>query len=193
MGSQEIPFWNVNVPLAMRTMECPAFLASLNPKDREIISTPDDQFHVHSWPEVQHIIRTNRLDLFERRPSELRRYFEYNWQLKQQYGSVMNFILSQRLHWDMPIRPAGAAPFQDVASDIKILCNDWPYGIAPGIVHLVVWTKFELEADPITDDLTDQARAEIEGFVREKFTARVGEENVSVHVIIPLCVESKGS
>jgi hypothetical protein len=178
MGSQEIPFWHVNVPEALRTNDCPDFLANLNPKDREIISTPDAQFHVVSWPEVQHLTATNRLDLFERIPSDLRRYHAYNWKLKQEYGSVMEFILSQRLHWEMPIQAKGA-PF-GTAEDVKILWNDWPYGVAPGIVHLVVWTKFELEPDPVTDDLTDRARKEIDDFVREKFSKTVGEENVRI-------------
>ncbi|KIN04156.1 hypothetical protein OIDMADRAFT_18213 [Oidiodendron maius Zn] len=178
MGSQEeeIPFWHVNIPEAQRVLECPEFLATLSEKDRQIISTPDAQFHILSWPEVQHLIATNRLDLFERIPSNLRRYFEFNWKLKQEYGSVMQFILSQRLHWEMPIE-ARAAPFQDL-DDLKILRNDWPYGVASSIVHLVVWTKFELEPDPVTDDLTDHARKEIDDFVREKFSKRVGEDNV---------------
>lgn len=174
MGSQEeaIPFWHVNVPPSERTPDCPAFLSSLGPKDRDLIGTPDAQFHILSWPETQQVVATNRLDLFERLPSDLRRYFEFNWKLKQEYGSVMKFILSQRLGWDMPIT-ARAAPFQD-EDDVKVLWNDWPYGVAPGIVHLVVWTKFELEADPVTDDLTDRARKEIDDYVREKF----GQDNV---------------
>ena len=180
MGSQkeEIPFWHVNVPESQRTPDCPEFLATLNEKDRQIISTPDTQFRSLSWPEVQHLVTTNRLDLFERVPSNLRYYVEFNWKLKREYGSVMQFILSQRLHWEMPIE-AKAAPFQD-PDDLKILRNDWPYGIAPGIVHLVVWTKFELEPDPVTDDLTDHARKEIDDFVRGKFSKTVGEGNVSI-------------
>jgi hypothetical protein len=180
MGSQEeeIPFWHVNIPESERTPDCPPFLATLNVKDRQIIGTPDAQFHVLSWPEVQHLTATNRLDLFERLPSSLRRYYEFNWMLKQQYGSVMQFILSQRLHWDLPIE-ARAAPFED-PDDLKILWNDWPYGVTPGIVHLVVWTKFELEADPVTDDLTDHARKEIDDFVSEKFNKRVGDDNVRI-------------
>ena len=31
---------------------------------------------------------------------------------------------------------------------MRILYNDWPYGLVDGIVHLVVWTKFDLEDDP---------------------------------------------
>lgn len=36
-------------------------------------------------------------------------------------------------------------------------------------MHLVVWTKFDLEDDPATDDLTPKARAEIEQFVDRTF------------------------
>ncbi len=31
--------------------------------------------------------------------------------------------------------------------DIKIIYNDWPYGIDKSIVHLCVWTKFPLDVD----------------------------------------------
>jgi hypothetical protein len=178
MGSQgdEVPWWNVNIPESKRTAECPPFLAGLKPKDHEILSTPDEKFHIQTWAEVQHLAASNRLDLFERLPSELRRYHEFNFHLKQKYGSVLQFILTNRIFWEEPIVPRGA-PFQ-YPDDYKILYNDWPYGIAPGIVHLVVWTKFELEADPATDDLTDEARKVIDDFVREKFSKKVGECNV---------------
>lgn len=32
-------------------------------------------------------------------PSDLRRYYEYTSQIKKKYGSVMNFIVRERLHW----------------------------------------------------------------------------------------------
>jgi hypothetical protein len=47
-------------------------------------------------------------------------------------------------------------------------------------VHLVVWTKFELLDDPATDDLTVEARKEIDDFVDETFGKRIGKENVSI-------------
>ena len=34
-----------------------------------------------------------------------------------------------------------------VVDDIKIIYNDWPYGIDESIVHLCVWTKFPLDVD----------------------------------------------
>lgn len=90
----------------------------------------------------------------------------------------MEFVLQKRLVWKQPIKAEGK-PFEK-ESDVKILWNDWPYGIDGRIVHLVVWTKFELEDDPATDDLTAQARGEIDGFVDEVFGRKVGKENVSL-------------
>lgn len=34
-----------------------------------------------------------------------------------------------------------------MVGDIKIIYNDWPYGIDKSIVHLCVWTKFPLDVD----------------------------------------------
>ena len=42
---------------------------------------------------------TNHLELFRRVPSDLRRYKQYTWKLKRDYGSVMNFVLQCRLGW----------------------------------------------------------------------------------------------
>lgn len=64
--------------------------------------------------------------------------------------------------------------------DIKILYNDWPYGVDEKIVHLVIWTKFELEDDPATDDLTDVARREIDVYINRTFCEKVSPENVDL-------------
>lgn len=58
-------------------------------------------------------------------------------------------------------------------ADLKILCNDWPYGIDPRIVHLVVWVKFDFAEDPSTGDLTPTARKQIDDYVTATF--RKGE------------------
>ena len=61
---------------------------------------------------------------------------------------------------------------------MKILLNDWPYGVDPRITHLVVWTKFGFEEDPNTGDLTPQARKGIETFVTATFCTHVDRANV---------------
>ncbi|KAI6712568.1 hypothetical protein JHW43_004886, partial [Diplocarpon mali] len=179
--SEPLPYWQVNVPPAERETECPLFLQNLKAKDTVIISTPDSSYRTLTWAEVREIIANNALDVFQRIPSDLRRYFAYSYFLKQKYGSVMNFVVRERLGWREPIVAEGK-PFQS-EGDVKILWNDWPYGIDSKIVHLVVWTKFELEDNPMTDDLTDEARSELEEFVQKNFGDIVGRENASQVVI----------
>lgn len=171
-----LPHWQVNVPPAERTATCPPFLENLCAKDLHNVSTPDDLFQTLTWPQVQAIITSNHLEAFQRIPSQLRRYLEYVHNLRKAHGSVMTFILRERVRWPETITPEGK-PFEK-ESDIKILWNDWPYGIDERIVHLVVWTKFELQDDPKTGHLTDKARAQIAEFVEEKFERRVGAKNV---------------
>ena len=73
--------------------------------------------------------------------------------------------------------PRGSRPFE-YEDDVRILWNDWPYGIDDQIVHLVVWTKFELAEDEVTGDLTDAARAEIDAFVDATFSSSVPKDRV---------------
>lgn len=175
MAPPTIPYWNLNIPPEQHTAECPSFLRNLNPKDYGIISTPDASFQRTSWSDVRSLIAKNAIDRFQRVPSDLRRYMSYNMHLRHTYGSVMAFVLSERLGWgDDTLAPRGT-PFA-CEEDIKILCNDWPYGIDERIVHLVVWTKFELAEDPATGDLTDKARAEIDAYVTRVFGSHMAQD-----------------
>ncbi|KAI9854157.1 MAG: hypothetical protein M1824_000576 [Vezdaea acicularis] len=176
VDEENLPFWCVNLPRESWPDKCPDFLKNVSDKDRGIISTRDEDYHRQTWPEVKDIISRNRIDLFQRVPSDLRRYRAYTWSLTQQYGSVMNFVQNERLHWK-DLAPRSSTPFGD-PEDIKILWNDWPYGVDEKIVHLVIWTKFDLESDPITDDLTPKARAEIDNFVDKTFRREVPPENL---------------
>lgn len=94
-------FWNVNVPRSEWTDECPDFLqyAFKDRKDRAVLFTPDAEYERQSWTEVQHLVQSNRLDLFKRVPSQLRLYREYCQKLIREYDSIMNFVLKERLHW----------------------------------------------------------------------------------------------
>ncbi|KAL8719136.1 MAG: hypothetical protein Q9225_003825 [Loekoesia sp. 1 TL-2023] len=90
----------------------------------------------------------------------------------------MDFVVKERLQWS-ELNPTDAVPFSDPAtSDIKILYNDWPYGIDERIVHLVVWTKFDLPDDPETKELAVAMRQEIDAYVDRTFRKAVPEENV---------------
>lgn len=172
-----LPYWQMNVPPSLRPSTCPDFLQNISAKDIEILSTPDDEYHVLTWPEVRSVITSNRLHLLQRTPSALRRYLQFNFNSVKEYGSVMNFILQVRVGWTDPIVAAGK-PFEK-DEDLCVRWNDWGYGIEEKVVHLVVWTKFDLEEDPETGDLTDAARQEIEGWVDRVFCQGMKKDNVS--------------
>ncbi|MCJ1457826.1 hypothetical protein MMC28_008195 [Mycoblastus sanguinarius] len=171
----KLPYWQVNVPENQRPATCPQFLREIGTRNEEMISVPEDEFHRLTWPEVQELIKTNRIDLFRRAPADHRRYLAFSHQLKKEYGSVMDFVAQKRLKWT-EMKPR-AAPFED-PDDITILYNDWPYGIDEKIIHLVVWTKFELEDDKEKDDLTPRMRREIDEYVDKTFRSRIPPENI---------------
>lgn len=180
MGSNDATaYWNINVPERFQTAECPPYLVNLPPKDLRTICTPDSEFKVDSWDRVKEIVRSNKLDHFERVPSEYRRYRAFTYALKQQYGSVGTFMLNVRLGWPEPVRAKGK-PFECPEEDVKVLYNDWPYGIDPRIVHLAVWTKFPLAEDPAsaTADLTEECRQQIENFMEKTFYRDIPRDRV---------------
>lgn len=116
------------------------------------------------------------MDLFHRVPSELRRYRQFTHRLVKEYGSIMNFIVDERLQWKT-MTPKGR-PFE-FDEDIKILYNDWPYGIDDRIVHLVIWTKFELDEDAETGLSTPESHQQMDAFVHKTFGSRVQADNVA--------------
>ncbi|KAA8647370.1 hypothetical protein EYZ11_008545 [Aspergillus tanneri] len=180
ISSESLPYWLVNVPPAERPAECPEFLRNISEKNIAILSTPDERYQRQGWELVKEIVATNRIDRFQRLPSDLRKYLEYKERIVARYGSIMRFVVKERLGWGdgttEDLKPKGR-PFE-CDEDIKILYNDWPYGVEDGIVHLVVWTKFELEDDPATDDLTPRARREIDDYVTKTFKSRIPPDQV---------------
>ncbi|KAF2773472.1 hypothetical protein EJ03DRAFT_305828 [Teratosphaeria nubilosa] len=175
-----LPFWNTNLPPNQHIPTCPPYLAyaHTDPKDRLILSTPDQNHTPQTWAEIRTLLRENRLDAFQRRPSDLRRYREYCHALTQRHGSVMEFVVQHRLNWS-DLTPKGTEPFE-CEGDHRVLLNDWPYGLDPRIAHLVVWTKHALPADPgsAIGDMLPATRAAIQEFVDERFVEECGREKV---------------
>lgn len=95
---------------------------------------------------------------------------------KAKYGTVPNFIIKERLKWT-PVDGASKGPvfhceskmpFED-ERDYKILPNDWPYGLAEGVTHIIVWLKTRLAAEPTRGDLVDESRRQVEQYVKKTF------------------------
>ena len=115
------------------------------------------------------------INQFRRTPTDLRKYLKFSYTLKKEYGTIANFMLSERLKWTDT--KARGAPFQ-YPEDYRILRNDWPYALEPQIVHLVCWVKFELAEDPTTHRSTIEAHQQIEDFVTRTFRTRMPEDSV---------------
>jgi diaminopimelate epimerase len=87
----------------------------------------------------------------------------------------MKFIINERLQWRSLV-PSGP-PFSN-PDDLKVLYNDWPYGVDSRIVHLVVWVKFDLKDDPDTGFLTSEATRQIQDYVNSTFCSRMEPDHV---------------
>lgn len=118
----------------------------------------------------------NRLEDLHRVPSDLKRYIAWSHKTRLAYGSIQAFILKERLGWT-DLKCKNTTPYAD-PDDTKILINDWPYGNAPGILHLVCWTKSPIPTMSGDGDLTPESRTIIQQFVYETFTKHLGEDNV---------------
>ncbi|KAL2057084.1 hypothetical protein ABVK25_002823 [Lepraria finkii] len=166
-----LPYWLVHVPEDQRPEKCPDFLRNISDRNKAIVSVPENEF-LSSHVDGGAGDRANGIDKFRRAPLDHRRYLAFMAQL-----SVMNFIRDNRAKWT-DVELSEAAAFLE-PTDCKILYNDWPYGIDEKIVHLVVWTKFVLEDDPETNDLTPKMRKEINEYIGKMFRTRVPSDNVS--------------
>lgn len=129
----------------------------------------------------------NELHLLTRYPSQLKLYLEWSADANNKWGSVTNFIVKNRLHWE-PASPEECQlgslfgvldpePLSNPA-DYKILVNDWPYGVGKDISHLIVWSKHRLPTTPGIGDLTPKGRSLLEDFVESKFRSKLGADDV---------------
>lgn len=115
----------------------------------------------------------NELSRLSRRPSDLLVYLQCKQRYQREYGGVLPFIIQERLKWEADpesgeIVPKNRRYFGD-GSDIKILYNDFPYGVEPQIVHVVVWFKAKIPTIPPDGDISPETRQEIEEYVVRTF------------------------
>ena len=120
----------------------------------------------------------NNLSILKRKPSDLQRYIAWTNQTKAEYGNITNFVCQEKLHWQpLPSSTAETGPlfvYKDprpfaAREDYKILLNDWPYGFAEGIVHIVVWLKTRIPVQEPEGFLLPESERILRAFVQEKF------------------------
>ncbi|QIW96083.1 hypothetical protein AMS68_001601 [Peltaster fructicola] len=167
------------------SVESSALLANppfpLTAIDRQLLAMKDEDFHRIDWSDLQRIIANNALEELKRLPSDLRRYLLWSHETKLVYGSITSFVVRERLRWlpshsvtaDEPLSATSFShhspvPFND-RRDYAVLLNDWPYGFANDISHIVVWSRTPIAVDDNIGDVTIDSRDAIAGFVRHYF------------------------
>ena len=140
-------------------------------------------------------LETRALNELRRYPANRIRYKAWAREIRSNYETVPNYVSIERLGWG-PLAgctaPASStAPSSGLAprgktlladpSDYKLLWNDWPYGsIAPGIAHLILWSKVPFEADRATGILDPPSQAIVKDFIEREIVQRlVRTEGVS--------------
>jgi hypothetical protein len=162
---------------------------ALTSVDWHQLSITDAQFTPHSWSNLTHLISTNQLDELKRWPSALKAYLAWTAHVKQKYGGVKEYLLSQRLFWDPLDDETGAlklavkstVPFSH-CDDYTILRNDWTYAFEPGVRHIVVWLKQRLPVDA-EGALNEEGREMVRAFVKREFRVKAGEQEEGSKVI----------
>ena len=128
------------------------------------------------------------MDILKRKPSDLVRYKQFTKDINTTHGSSINYICQERLHWiPLPSSTHSTGPVFEYKSnipftfpdDFKVLRNDWPYGLAPGITHLVVWLKNRIAISQETGDLTEESRQKITEFIERTFTNKIGRKDAA--------------
>lgn len=110
---EEVPWWNRNVPLPQRTTDCLEYLLHATERQKQLMGQLDADHMPMSWREVRDCVgiylvlkvkqvlgtltrsALNRIDLFRRLPSDLRRYKAFLYEKSQEYGSKqISYFLS---------------------------------------------------------------------------------------------------
>ena len=114
------------------------------------------------WAELCLVIDVEKdLEKLARSESQQREYEIFRYHLKQQYTSVFDYILVSKLGFEK-VKDNGLwraePPLKDLNEVRKALVpNDFPYFMADGIVHYVLWKTKE----DVTKNDIEEAREEL--------------------------------
>ncbi|KAK1564044.1 uncharacterized protein LY79DRAFT_530661 [Colletotrichum navitas] len=145
----------------------------LSDKDIKALRDGSEESEPQSWEEVKGAIAAGETGRLRRSPRDLRNYMLWHAEVSKTYGSVVQYVRRERLHWPEPIVARNAEPFAH-ADDWTVIWNDWPYHLAHGMMHLVVWSKSGITVDPETGLPTEHSTRLVESFLDRVFGQTLG-------------------
>ncbi|CAK7895276.1 N-acetylglucosamine-induced protein 1 [[Candida] anglica] len=149
----------------------------------------------YTWAQVRNIVGANELEKFARSSEQTRSYHAFKRQLKLDGNTVYKHLLVSQLEWYEPeynnnipasqikdlddseivIKAKGKELFED-ESDLKTLYNHFPYYFESDVVHLCVWSKIPIPADPESEmgDISPKTRASIQEYLDQILVKGLG-------------------
>ncbi|EJC98832.1 uncharacterized protein FOMMEDRAFT_95368 [Fomitiporia mediterranea MF3/22] len=166
------------------------------PKRGELQSFYPPKF---TWWQLKLFINSGDLGLLKRDKKLQERYREWSLRIKEEYGSIVDYLLNYRLQWGRPDRlsllpsqldyveiplcelPEDAPIPEYFTADtpsslISIIQNDWPYSVPLEVEHSVIWTKIPILPRPSL--IMPHIAANLPYDLQQKLTARLAQDGL---------------
>ncbi|KAF9483423.1 hypothetical protein BDN70DRAFT_873932 [Pholiota conissans] len=134
-----------------------------------------------TWTQLKTFVNSGDLGLLKRDRKLQVRYDEWALGVKEEYGSIVNYLTNHRLRWGQPdtlsllksslevdpLFPVISHPTNGAESTqippayfscetpsqyISIIQNDWPYSVPAEIEHTLIWTKVPIYHLDLVDE-----------------------------------------
>lgn len=94
-----------------------------------------------TWDEVTKIIQKGELEKLGRSNEQHHEYVEFMDQIKNNYASVVDYLLISKFQFDSECVNGKVAAIRSPAQQGRLLLatNDFPYNFEDGIQHFVLW------------------------------------------------------
>ena len=109
-------------------------------------------FSVHpmSWGTLERIVTGGRLELLTRSEEGLRRYNEFKEQVASSYASTVDLIMVRIFRCASKVNTEGKVEHVPPPDrQVVFVKNDFPYNLAPGIEHYLLWSTHDLSDEEI--------------------------------------------
>ncbi|KAF8882026.1 hypothetical protein CPB84DRAFT_1791182 [Gymnopilus junonius] len=166
------------------TLNCPPYETNqnLNAETVPLCTGPPtrEELLVHypakfTWQQLKTFVNSGSdLGLLKRDRALQRRYDDWAVGIKEQYGSVVNYLTNYRLRWGQPdtLSLLKSTLIDNNYDDINssdsngvppnqpppYFCwetpkeNDWPYSVPPEVEHTLIWTKVPIYHPDLVDE-----------------------------------------
>jgi len=152
---------------------------------------------VITWDELKQYVSAGNLDFPKRSEQMRKRYHVWAADIRNQYGSMVNYLRSYRLQWGQPDRlslipsllDSQVGQSRDASANaqiiidtpeyflanipaplISIIQSDWPYALPSDVEHTVIWSQVPIlpPTNLVPDHIASRMHPKTVSRVRER-------------------------